>query len=290
MSVKTWIFYVILAVILVWAGQTWASGLTILDQLTSLFNDHSFIVVAFHAILVSAMVLFFEGCKASDVDEKLQVTHPGSSPSESGIVTRGTLKVRKYFIKTEDGRHDKMKMLSSGSQHLPTLMAKIKALFNKMKPGKQSESKNLVGRNQISDEPPSHTGNKSEGAPEEAQEETKLVQVLSPPSVRGPTDTQAATTEIDSRRRRKLRSFDRQVTTSNPDTSQIRKSNFVYSEEADQLTVEQIALFKEVFSLFDKNGDGYINTKELGTVLLALGQRSTTAELEDIIDEVYNYT
>jgi len=31
------------------------------------------------------------------------------------------------------------------------------------------------------------------------------------------------------------------------------------------LTEEQIAEFKEAFSLFDKDGDGTITTKELGT-------------------------
>lgn len=35
---------------------------------------------------------------------------------------------------------------------------------------------------------------------------------------------------------------------------------------ADQLTEEQIAEFKEAFSLFDKDGDGTITTKELGSV------------------------
>eukprot|EP00977_Amphora_coffeiformis_P013184 scaffold3403_cov158-Amphora_coffeaeformis.AAC.2 len=35
---------------------------------------------------------------------------------------------------------------------------------------------------------------------------------------------------------------------------------------ADQLTEEQIAEFKEAFSLFDKDGDGTITTKELGTI------------------------
>ena len=35
---------------------------------------------------------------------------------------------------------------------------------------------------------------------------------------------------------------------------------------ADQLTEEQIAEFKEAFSLFDKDGDGTITTKELGLI------------------------
>ncbi|KAF4529103.1 hypothetical protein B566_EDAN013671 [Ephemera danica] len=39
----------------------------------------------------------------------------------------------------------------------------------------------------------------------------------------------------------------------------------VHLELADQLTEEQIAEFKEAFSLFDKDGDGTITTKELGT-------------------------
>ena len=33
-----------------------------------------------------------------------------------------------------------------------------------------------------------------------------------------------------------------------------------------QLTEEQIAEFKEAFSLFDKDGDGTITTKELGKI------------------------
>jgi len=44
---------------------------------------------------------------------------------------------------------------------------------------------------------------------------------------------------------------------------------------ADQLTEEQIAEFKEAFSLFDKDGDGTITTKELGTVMRSLGQNPT---------------
>lgn len=55
---------------------------------------------------------------------------------------------------------------------------------------------------------------------------------------------------------------------------------------ADQLTEDQIAEFKEAFSLFDKDGDGTITTKELGTVMGSLGQSPTESELTSMINEV----
>lgn len=62
--------------------------------------------------------------------------------------------------------------------------------------------------------------------------------------------------------------------------------NWFTLRQADQLTEEQIAEFKEAFSLFDKDGDGTITTKELGTVMRSLGQNPTEAELQDMINEV----
>ena len=53
-----------------------------------------------------------------------------------------------------------------------------------------------------------------------------------------------------------------------------QRCNDPFSTMADQLTEEQIAEFKEAFSLFDKDGDGTITTKELGTVMRSLGQFS----------------
>ena len=47
-----------------------------------------------------------------------------------------------------------------------------------------------------------------------------------------------------------------------------------------------ISEFKEAFSLFDKDGDGTITTKELGTVMRSLGQNPTEQELKDMIKEV----
>ena len=55
---------------------------------------------------------------------------------------------------------------------------------------------------------------------------------------------------------------------------------------ANQLTEEQIAEFKEAFSLFDKDGDGTITTKELGTVMRSLGQNPNEEELQYMIKEV----
>ena len=54
----------------------------------------------------------------------------------------------------------------------------------------------------------------------------------------------------------------------------------------DFLTEEQTAEFKEAFTLFDKDGDGTISTKELETVMTSLGQKPTLAELEMMIKEV----
>lgn len=52
------------------------------------------------------------------------------------------------------------------------------------------------------------------------------------------------------------------------------------------MSEEQIAEFKEAFSLFDKDGSGTVTTKELGTVMRSLGQNPTEAELQEMIKEV----
>jgi len=55
---------------------------------------------------------------------------------------------------------------------------------------------------------------------------------------------------------------------------------------ADQLSEEQIAQFKEAFSLFDKEGGNTIETSELGTVLRALGLNLSQAEVNKYVKEV----
>ena len=52
-----------------------------------------------------------------------------------------------------------------------------------------------------------------------------------------------------------------------------------------KLTEENIAEFKEAFSLFDKDGDGTITTDELGTVMRSLGQNPTENELNELVEE-----
>ncbi|ALC46953.1 And [Drosophila busckii] len=53
-----------------------------------------------------------------------------------------------------------------------------------------------------------------------------------------------------------------------------------------ELTDEQIAEYKEAFALFDKAGEGTINSTELGTLMKSLGQNPTEAELKDLVNEV----
>lgn len=55
---------------------------------------------------------------------------------------------------------------------------------------------------------------------------------------------------------------------------------------AKHLSEEQIADFKEAFSMFDKDGSGSISKSELGIVLSNLGTRCTSTELDEMMDEV----
>ncbi|NXF13421.1 CALMS protein, partial [Smithornis capensis] len=49
---------------------------------------------------------------------------------------------------------------------------------------------------------------------------------------------------------------------------------------AERLSEEKIAEFREAFSLFDRDGDGRVSSRELGTVMRSLGQNPTEAELQ----------
>lgn len=54
----------------------------------------------------------------------------------------------------------------------------------------------------------------------------------------------------------------------------------------NNLTEEQIAEFKEAFQIFDKDGDGYISTKELRNAMIALGNNPTDDEVNEKIRKV----
>eukprot|EP00928_Gymnodinium_smaydae_P087518 TRINITY_DN71778_c0_g1_i1.p1 TRINITY_DN71778_c0_g1~~TRINITY_DN71778_c0_g1_i1.p1 ORF type:complete len:153 (+),score=48.72 TRINITY_DN71778_c0_g1_i1:89-547(+) len=54
----------------------------------------------------------------------------------------------------------------------------------------------------------------------------------------------------------------------------------------EHLIDDQIAEFKEVFTLLDKDGDGTILTSNLGSVMRRLGLNPTKAELDKMVHEV----
>ena len=60
-------------------------------------------------------------------------------------------------------------------------------------------------------------------------------------------------------------------------------------KEVEEYTEEQLAEFKEAFSLFDRDGDGTIDADELGTVMRSMGHQPTEEEVEDMIREVRPY-
>ena len=54
------------------------------------------------------------------------------------------------------------------------------------------------------------------------------------------------------------------------------------SEPSD---TQLIDFFKAVFATYDKNGDGTIDTAELGVVLRALGREASEEKLTELIEE-----
>ena len=54
----------------------------------------------------------------------------------------------------------------------------------------------------------------------------------------------------------------------------------------ENLSEERITEFKAAFELFDKDRDGAINNKELGTVMRNLGQNPSEEELKEMIKEI----
>lgn len=54
--------------------------------------------------------------------------------------------------------------------------------------------------------------------------------------------------------------------------------------QANGVTDEQLAEYREAFNLFDKNKDNVISAKELGTVMRALGQSPTDGDIRTMIN------
>lgn len=54
----------------------------------------------------------------------------------------------------------------------------------------------------------------------------------------------------------------------------------------EQLNEVQIAEIREIFTLFDKNSDGYVNTSELGTVVRGLNLNPSDNEVVEMVKEV----
>ncbi|XP_020550392.1 calmodulin isoform X2 [Sesamum indicum] len=55
---------------------------------------------------------------------------------------------------------------------------------------------------------------------------------------------------------------------------------------ADSLTEEQIAEFREAFSLIDKDSDGVITVEELTSVMQSLNEHPTMEEIQEMVSEV----
>ncbi|KKZ59974.1 calmodulin [[Emmonsia] crescens] len=66
----------------------------------------------------------------------------------------------------------------------------------------------------------------------------------------------------------------------------IRKSSFAPYPSPSGLTTRLRARLISLSILQDKDGDGQITTKELGTVMRSLGQNPSESELQDMINEV----
>ncbi|XP_071796283.1 neo-calmodulin-like [Asterias amurensis] len=64
-----------------------------------------------------------------------------------------------------------------------------------------------------------------------------------------------------------------------------QQQNQEIEEQHDDLTHDQIEELKNAFDVFDKDGNGFITSKELGSVMRSLGQNPTDAELHTMINQ-----
>jgi calmodulin len=54
----------------------------------------------------------------------------------------------------------------------------------------------------------------------------------------------------------------------------------------EMLNETTIAEIREIFTLFDKNSDGYVNTTEVGTIARALNLNPTESEVAEMMKDV----
>lgn len=59
-------------------------------------------------------------------------------------------------------------------------------------------------------------------------------------------------------------------------------------KEINNLTEMEIALYKEAFQIFDKHSEGYISSKELGTIMSSLGFNISDEDLNEVISAYDN--
>jgi len=74
--------------------------------------------------------------------------------------------------------------------------------------------------------------------------------------------------------------------TSNDSDPEGSRSNVVERANGPKPTKEQIAMFTERFKEIDKDDDGKITTKELGTFVRSRGKIATEKEIQGEIDKV----
>ena len=56
--------------------------------------------------------------------------------------------------------------------------------------------------------------------------------------------------------------------------------------QAMRMKKEQLELFRDTFVIFDKDGDGTIDSKELSTVLKSMGYNPTIEEIKEMVEDV----
>lgn len=64
------------------------------------------------------------------------------------------------------------------------------------------------------------------------------------------------------------------------------KDKNIFMEYVESLSDDERSMFQDEFNMYDKDNDGYITVKELGTVLRSLGEDPTEEELKKMVEEI----